>query len=60
MQILSPSTIKLWPGHRIWRKIINKGSEIGTGPLYSGADRGGGGAKGAIAPPEIFLENESF
>ena len=36
MQILSPSTIKLWPGHRLRRKnnINNKGSKISTGPLY--------------------------
>ena len=37
MQILSPSTIKLWPGHRLRRKnnnINNKGSKIITGPQY--------------------------
>ena len=40
MQISSTSTIKLWPGHRLRRKIninnnnINIGSKIGTGPLY--------------------------
>ena len=40
MQISSPSTIKLWPGHRLRRKNnnnnnnINKGTEIRTGPLY--------------------------
>ena len=36
-QILSPSTIKLWPGHRLRRKnnnIHNKGSKVRTGPLY--------------------------
>ena len=39
MQILSPSAIKLWPGHRLRRKNNNinnnnKGSKISTGPLY--------------------------
>ena len=42
MPIFSTPTIKLWPGHRLWRKNINnnnnnnnnKGSEIRTGPLY--------------------------
>ena len=37
MQILSPSVIKLWTGHRLRRKNNNnnnKGSKIRTGPLY--------------------------
>ena len=37
MQILSPSAIKLWPGHRLRRKNNinnNKGSDFNTGPLY--------------------------
>ena len=43
MQIFSPSTIKLWPEHRLRRKNNknnnnnnnnNKGSKISTGPLY--------------------------
>ena len=34
MEILSPSTIKLWSGHRLRGKNKNKGSEIRTGPLY--------------------------
>ena len=38
MQNFSPSTIELWPGHRLRRKNINnnnnKGSKISTGPLY--------------------------
>ena len=40
MQIFRPSTIRLWPGHRLRRKnnnnnnINNKGSKIRTGPLY--------------------------
>ena len=39
MQNFSPSTIKLWPGHRLRRKNNNinnnnKGSKISTGPLY--------------------------
>ena len=39
MQNFTPSTIKLWPGHRLRRKNINnnnnnKGSKISTGPLY--------------------------
>ena len=41
MQIFSPATIKLWPGHRKRRKNINnnnnnnnKGSKISTGPLH--------------------------
>ena len=34
MQIFSPSTINLWPGHRPRGKNNNKGSKISTGPLY--------------------------
>ena len=53
MQILSPSAIKLWPGHRLRRKNINnKGSKISTGPLYYSI-------VGTVKTVSISIENVS-
>ena len=53
MQIFSPSTIKLWPEHRLRRKNINnnnnKGSKIRTGPLLVV-----GTIKMKSRPPSLF------